>query len=188
MQSEGGPLLLLPVALLPEWGGSDAPPPDRVIKAAFRWNPGGPATDYDRACDVATSAGHAGVIDVADGEGLVLGEEPADTTWLPTEWGGLLVRWVYAPGQEQAARSLDALPADLEWEPAGALRVADSPLELFDSAEPGLTPGRRLRIELPAGTYTISHAAYAPDQESLFHVVRLVHAPGHGEARRTPGV
>jgi hypothetical protein len=90
IQSNGGPLLLLPSSLLGAWEGADEPEPYRGVEARSHWNPGGPATDYDRACDVPDLAG---TVPVGAGEGLVLGDEPLATTWwlAPEIGGGILV-------------------------------------------------------------------------------------------------
>jgi hypothetical protein len=74
---DGGPLLLIPEPLLTFWEGSSPPSGGRVVAATFRSNPDGPATDYDRACDVSG----LGVIPVGPGHALVLNDdEPFPTT------------------------------------------------------------------------------------------------------------
>lgn len=53
LESDGGPLLLVPSEHLLSWEGIDPPSDGRHIDTQFRWNgPDSPATDYDRACDV----------------------------------------------------------------------------------------------------------------------------------------
>lgn len=162
VSSNGGPLLLVPVAHLAEWRGTDAAPQD----------PGDdPSSDYDRACAVAT---YAGVVPVGRSEGLVLGDEPNDTTWISLERGGILARWVYAEGSEQGEAALASIPPDLAWDLVGTFRVTESPVELFDSAESGADPlGGRLRIPLAAGEYEIVRADYKPDADTWFQLVRL---------------
>jgi hypothetical protein len=141
------------------------------VVARFRWNPDGAATDYDRACDVSD---YVGLIQVGQSEGLVLGDEPNDTTWLSHPDGGLFVRWRYAAGEEQVEDALGAIPSSLAWQSAGELRVTESPLELFDSAEAGLEPcGQRLRVLLQPNLYSLSHAEYVPDAETAFQLIRL---------------
>jgi len=96
IESNGGPLLVLPCSLLSAWRGTDDPSPGEKVEATFRWNPAGVATDYDRACDVSD---FAGVIPVGSGEALVLADEPLPTTWLPAGDGGSLARWRFGPDQ-----------------------------------------------------------------------------------------
>ena len=171
IQSNGGPLLLLPATLLTEWSGSEAPPAAREVVASFRWRPGGPATDYDRACDVSD---YVGVIAVGAGEGLVLGEEPDPTTWLADGHGGILARWIHAPSGEEVAAALERVPMELSWELAGTFRVVGSPLVLFDAAEPGVEPLLpRLKLEVAPGLYAVAQVAYRPDAETALRLVRL---------------
>ena len=164
VSSNGGPLLLLPVAHLAEWRGTD------VVAARAPRDVDNSSSDYDRACAVAD---YTGVIPVGRAEGLVLGDEPNDTTWIALARGGILVRWVYAEGSEQAEAALAAIP-DLAWDLVGTFRVTESPVELFDSAESGADPlGGRLRIPLAAGAYEIARADYKPDADTWFQLVRL---------------
>jgi hypothetical protein len=165
VRSNGGPLLLLPIAQRPMWHGTDAGVAQSLGDADR------PLSDYDRACAVAD---YTGVIRVGGAEALVLGDEPNDTTWIPLGRGGILVRWVYAEGDEQAAAALASIPPDIDWEPAGTFAVAASPLELFDSAESGAEPlGERLHIALAPGDYKIARANYRPDAETWLQLVRL---------------
>jgi hypothetical protein len=74
---DGGPHLLLPVALAPLWRGVD-PTVENVLD---------PAPDYGRACAVPPPIG---AINVGAGEGLVLGESPPISAWAPSlESGGV---------------------------------------------------------------------------------------------------
>ena len=85
VSSNGGPLLCLPVAHLAKWQGTEA------AAAQDPSDADAPTSDYERACAVAD---YTGVIPVGSGEGLVLGDEPNDTTWVALARGGILVRWV----------------------------------------------------------------------------------------------
>ena len=146
IDSNGGPLLLLPLDLLGNWGGIE-PPKRRVVKAEFRWNPDGPATDYDRACDV---KGYLGNIDVGAGHALVLGDEPMPTTFLPAPTGGVLVRWVHAETEKELLTAIQALESFPNAEDTGFLQWPEGPLVLFDSACPGTKVGAdRLLVDLP---------------------------------------
>ncbi len=67
--SFGGPLMLIPKELSPDWEGTTVPE-DREVDADFRWDgPASSATDYDRACDV---VGDLQEIAIGKGRGVVL--------------------------------------------------------------------------------------------------------------------
>jgi hypothetical protein len=129
------------------------------------------ASDYDRACDVDD---YVGIITVGHGEGLVLGDLPAETTWLARPWGGILARWEYADGYDAMERALADIPDVLPWEPKGDLIVVSSPLELFNSAEPGIEPVLpRMTIDLAEGTYHVGWARHTPDDRTAATLIEL---------------
>ena len=142
------------------------------MTARFRWNDKEErACDYDRACDV---DGYTGVIPVGHGEGLVLGDIPASTTWLPRSFGGILARWEYADSETQMNAVLDVLPESLGWVDQGLFTVISSPLLLFNSAEPGAEMvSARLPIVLAEGSYTVRWARYAPDLDTAASLIEL---------------
>ena len=168
---KGGPLILIPEALLSEWTGIDVPS-YRVVEAKFRWSDKEPrASDYDRACDVDD---YVGVIAVGFGEGLVLGDLPQATTWIPQDFGGVFARWEYAEDDNAMDAALTAFPNSLAWEPKATFVVVGSPLELFNSAEPGMEPiFPRLMIDLEPGTYDVSWTRYAPNDSTAATLVSL---------------
>lgn len=73
VESGGGPLIAIPEVVLPFWTGADG---DEL------------ASDYDRACEV---DGLVGLLPVGNTTALVLGDEPAATSYLPEH--GTFVRW-----------------------------------------------------------------------------------------------
>jgi hypothetical protein len=129
-----GPLLLLPNCLLPEWSGIDVPE-FRTVEATFRWNADEPrACDYDRACDMRDEVG---VVPVGFGEGLVLSGGQRPTTWLPRSWGGIIARWEYGEGDDSVELALNGIPERLSWDWKTEFTTSSTPLEPFNSAEPG---------------------------------------------------
>ena len=64
VETAGGPHLVLPEKYAAAWEGCSTPSGGRIVEATFRCDPGGPATDYDRACSV---AGWIGAIPVGRG-------------------------------------------------------------------------------------------------------------------------
>jgi hypothetical protein len=93
----GGPHLVLPEACAAAWEGGAAPSAGRVVRASFRCDPSGPATDYDRACSV---EGWLGVITVGKGQALVLTGERDSAAYYRTRQGQhFLLRWHYSPSE-----------------------------------------------------------------------------------------
>jgi hypothetical protein len=159
VESGGGPLIAIPEVVLPFWAGAEG---DDM------------SSDYDRACDV---DGFIGLVPVGDTRALVLGDEPASTSYLPEH--GTFVQW-------RAAASKDALlsrvPAAIEaavWEPEVHWNVP-GPVVLFDAARPGTASARaaHLRIALEPGRYAVRAAYVEPEPEmwvSLVQLRRLTH-------------
>jgi len=169
------PLLLLAKDQLDAWEGSDVPSRDRSVEAKFRWNADGPATDYDRACDVNE---YVGLIAVGHRKGVVLGDEPLMTTWLPMADGGLLVRWVHADNEETVLAAAQRI-SDEAFEDSGLrLEVGPSPLVLFAACESGhdrIYP--RIEFELPCGRYRILTSLHRPDESTSLICHRLQAEP-----------
>jgi hypothetical protein len=117
IEANGGPLLLLPVDLLPAWDGIRPPADGREIVGRFRWNPEGRPCDYDRACDVDD---YIAPIPVGGGHGLVLGDIPAATAWLASADGngGSLARWVCGPNEGHFLACARSAPPDAFTEPS----------------------------------------------------------------------
>ena len=176
LQNHAGPLLFLPVSLLPDWSGVDVPD-YRPVSADFRWNlEESRACDYDRACDVND---YVAAIPVSHGEGLVLNDEPCATAWLPREWGGLFARWEYAESTHAMEAALSVIPDTLDWERKGDIGIVASPQSLFNSAEPGTEPVTpRLKIGLAQGRYDIRWARFQPDASTAVGLIELRLAPG----------
>jgi len=139
------PLLLVARDQLSSWEGTDIPSNGRKVEARFRWNPDGPPTDYDRACDIDD---YIGVIDVGTGKGIVLGDEPLMTTWLSLSDGGLLVRWAYSESENDLISSALTLTDDAYEDSGITFVVTNSPLVLFaacESSEDQIYPPSSLR-------------------------------------------
>ncbi|MET7287280.1 immunity 21 family protein [Streptomyces sp. NPDC005573] len=154
VESGGGPLTAVPEAVLPFWSGADGE---------------GPATDYDRACDI---DGDAALLPVGDGTALVLGGEPAATSYLPDH--GVLVRWSAANSEEELLAGARAGLESAEWGSELRWRIP-GPVVLFDSAWPGegLAGAEHLRVPLEAGTYAVRAAYVQPEPETWIGLVRL---------------
>ena len=180
-----GPLLLMPGEHLASWGGVEPPADGRCIEAQFRFRgQDEPATDYDRACDVAT-AGYLGLLDVGTGQGLVLGDEPLSTAWQPAadaaardgvdNTGGILIRWVYTNSEADVIGALKHVP-ETRWQDEGLVfSVGREPLYLLDATCPASEFERddHPTIQLPPGRYALATAEYAPDDHACLLLHRL---------------
>jgi hypothetical protein len=165
------PLLLVAKDHLDAWEGSAVPAEGRNVEARFRWNPDGPATDYDRACDVDD---FVGLIDVGPGKALVLGDEPLMTTWLPLKDGGVLVRWVCADDEEALLAAAHHIPNEDYQDSGLSFTVGDSPLVLLaacESSEDTIYP--RIEFEIPPGRYRILTSQYDADASTSLICHRL---------------
>jgi hypothetical protein len=177
IESAGGPLILLPSSDLSMWEGIRQPSAGRTVEASFRWNDHtGPATDYDRACDIEELIG---LLQVGNVEALVLGDEPLATAWHPyrARPGGVIVRWRYAEDKQPVSSRQAEMLALEGAEPVVTLRVRSSLLLMFDSAVAGsdLDVTEALLIELQPGTYRVSSAEFNPDERTslLLHRFEL---------------
>ncbi len=163
---DGGPLLLLPEKHLAAWEGAAQPSDGRIVEASSRYSPGSLATDYDRACNVEELLG---LIDVAEGQGVVFGDEPLSTTWLNSakEDGGMFVRWVYAENEADIIQFSKNIPDSVFIDASVSISVENSYLILFAACEASndiIYP--RLKISLPNGRYAFSTADVSDEQTS----------------------
>ncbi|MFD5087723.1 Imm21 family immunity protein [Kitasatospora sp. NPDC058406] len=156
VESLGGPLIVVPEAVLEAWSGSAG-------------NDDGTDDDYDRACAV---EGHIGLVQVGSAAGLVLGDEPASTAYLPAQ--SVFVRWSAAESEEAMLRSVDAAMRAAPWE-AGLLWQVPGPVVLFDSAWTGEECRREdhVRVDLEAGPYLVRAAYVGPDPQTWLTLVEL---------------
>lgn len=161
VSSLGGPLIVVPQSVLPLWTGGG----DSAHGSMKDWG------DYGRACAV---DGYLGLIPIGQRQGLVLGDEPADTMYLPAE--RTFLRWVAACEEKDlvdAARR--ALSAGVEWDADEDVSwVVDGPVVLFDSVWAGteLESGNHLLIDLEPGTYRVRAARRSDDDHTMI-LVRL---------------
>ena len=156
IESNGGPLLLLPESALRGWRGVDGPASGK--------------TDYERACAVLD----VGFIPVGARQGLVLADEPLPTRVYRAAPNLSLIRWRFAPN-DRAVDELLARPLpSLAWEPVGVLAANGEELVLFDSAFPGDDiVGASTRVSLSPGEYVIETAEFSPSSEIALQLVRF---------------
>ena len=149
----GGPHLVIPERYASDWEGCFVPSHGRVVQAKFRCNPEGPATDYDRACDV---GGWLGVIPVGSGEALVLHGDHTPATYYRRSQAHFLLRWHYAYSETELLDHFHDVQARLPVEETVTFRHPGGKLYLMDSVD---LPGRWLveheEFELPKGHYRV---------------------------------
>jgi hypothetical protein len=156
INSGGGPLLLLEKSLLPYWGGAYTSNGD---------------TDYDRACAI---EGYIGLIEVGDGNAIVLGDEPLQTSLLrlPNEEGLMVIRWEFAPDEFAVLNALGhegvRQQADI------SVSFKGGPLVLFDSAYSGLEIEDSLETTLRPGSYQLDTMRLQPNKQTslILHRIR----------------
>ncbi|MFG2447807.1 immunity 21 family protein [Streptomyces sp. M41(2017)] len=154
VESGGGPLIAIPEAVLPFWSGADG---DES------------SSDYDRACDV---EGFIGLVPVGDSRALVLGDEPASTSYLPEH--GVFVRWSAAESEDELLAVVPAALATAVWDPEVQWNVP-GPVVLFDAAWPGPASERtdHLKVALAPGRYGVRAAHVEPGPETWVGLVQL---------------
>jgi Immunity protein 21 len=122
------------------------------------------------------------VLVIGPGECLVLGDELMQTTMLPTNDGGLIVRWMYAESEEEVLRAARSVPEDVWEETQHRISVGNDGLLIFDSACPGddlpsiCGEGPEvswIKVSIPSGTYEVDAADYEPDESTRLILHRL---------------
>lgn len=159
MESGGGPFVLVPSSRVQRWSGA-----------------AGGGSDYALACGVAD---YAGVVAWAGVEVLVLGDAPLRTVIWTGHEPPVLVRWMYAPGEQAVMDALRCLVLDaLVPVEEAILTVAERGLVLFDAAEPG-SEAETSTLDIAPGRYRVLTFDYAPGEETrlLLHVFRDVCKP-----------
>src|SRR5690349_23596311 len=177
VESMGGPLLVLPVSALGEWGGS--------TQTGMLAGTGDVQDDYDRACEL---DGLAGVIAVGGKgrQGLVLADEPARTCYLPEYQ--TFVRWLGADSEAsliEAAKELLDDPA-VDWEECGTWET-DGPAVLMDSVTAGTelnvaypddgTMPQQAQISTPPGRWRVRAVHTWANEETSVGLVQLLALP-----------
>lgn len=152
ISSLGGPFVMM--------GKEDS----QVWKGA---SPAGADSHYQQACDV---KGLWGIIQVENHAAIILGDEPAQTTWIPLghDLGGTIVRWIYAENEEQVAKHLERMP-ESNWITDGTINITTGSMYVFDSAETvkeAIEAENLLTISLKVGAYEMRMQEYKPDAKT----------------------
>ena len=136
-----------------------------------------PASPYEMACEALDEG------TVADGPAgaLVIGEEVTVATFVPDEHGGMFIGVVWGDPQEhehalKQPMALDWAPV-MHWELSADDAVLLNATDIDDPEWLEDTDGSRLELSLAAGMYDVWLAAWEPDDETRFQLVRLVRLP-----------
>lgn len=150
----GGPLIAVPSSRLESWSGRHG-------------------DDLDRA---RSSDHYLSFVEVDGESALVLGDEPFDTTWLPTpaSGGGMFVRRLWSNSARDAIEAAHGISV-VDWSfEEGALDVTSGKLVLFDAARAGDALRSSVTIDLAPGRYAIATADAAPDEDTCIMAHRLL--------------
>jgi Immunity protein 21 len=166
--------VLLPESLAHMWGGSDPPTGDRKVEATFRFAGGGPATDYDRACDIKEPIA---MISVGTGTALVISHAPL-MTWITQNRGFcLVVALAWGELSDEVALQIvtDApdeafLPAEFRFSTGDLALILQAAADTFGSKH---GYGHE-RIPLKPGSYRVSSAARNADGGAAFMLHRFM--------------
>jgi Immunity protein 21 len=156
INTTGGPHLVVPEKHAAHWEGVSEPSHGRGVQSKHRFDKTGPATDYDRACDV---TGWLGVIRVGRGRGVVLADMPMSAAYYPWQRRHFILRWHYAPSEAALLAFFRSTVGGLVPEAEVRFRHPGGRLVLLDSSD---TPkdwlGEHSAFELPAGFYRVTAA------------------------------
>ncbi|MDT0466630.1 Imm21 family immunity protein [Streptomyces gibsoniae] len=176
VQSMGGPLIVVPMSALHQWGGCTE---DGVIVDGSDQ-----PDDYDRACAVEEYAEvmSLGGTGTTSAPVLVLGDEPATTCYLPEQ--RIFLRWLAADSDTRLLAAAEAVLSDpaTPWEECGVWET-DGPAVLMDSAEAGNDLGvpypdgrgqpEEAPVPVPAGRWRV-RAFHKTDEFPWVGVVQLL--------------
>ncbi|MEU2288211.1 Imm21 family immunity protein [Streptomyces sp. NPDC013178] len=174
VESMGGPLVVVPLSALAEWGG--------CTESGMLVGGTDTPDDYDRACEVEGLA-EAVAMRGEGAEALILGDEPATTCYLPEHRAFL--RWLAASSEAElvaAAERVLTSPA-IAWEDCGTW-TTNGPAVLMDSVSAGADldveyPGGGLpdsaSVPLPAGTWKVRAVHTEADEHTWVGLVQLLH-------------
>ncbi|HEY0495315.1 MAG TPA: Imm21 family immunity protein [Kutzneria sp.] len=165
VESEGGPLAVVPVSALSSWHG--------CTEAGVIVGDGASPDDYDRACAVDDLVG---LLLVGPSQALVLADDPARTCYLAEDRAFL--RWGCADSEADLLASAAATLADpgTTWAEFGTW-ITDGPAVMFDSAEAGIEDFDSVRAPVPlaAGRWRV-RTVQVDEQRTSFTLVQLLPA------------
>lgn len=159
IESDGGPLVLIPRSLLLDWHGNSQRKLDRN-------------TDYDRACSVDSEIG---VIGLSGRDILVFGDEPDRTCmFICSPHFFLVIRWRWARSESDLLSKIDVDDIkNIPLKRRGFLDVISDEYVLFDSAFSGNEVVDFLSIPLSSGVVCFDTIECKPDSSTCAVIHRF---------------
>lgn len=169
--TNGGPIIILPVAELKNWSGAFSVksieaqkiilvPEDDFLNPAV--------TDYGKACEIED---FIGTFDFGNDKAIVLGSEPDSTCIEPFKKDVFIARWIYAENDETVEFHLqsDELKNLSDWTFNEVINVRNTDYVMFDSADIGfdLYKDEAIFFTLEIGEYRLKTCEYKPDYETF---------------------
>ena len=143
VNSSGGPLICGEMAIATRWRGVFGLSSRSSVKS-----------DYARACDAKE---YLEVLRCGDGNVLVLGDEPLQSSFLRTESGGLTIaRWMYASSEDRALEFLRASSKSETLASPIRFEINGDCLLMFDAAIGGENLTDHQMTMLERGFYSIT--------------------------------
>lgn len=181
VDTDGGPLIVLPHRVLDQWKGVYPPEDGRRIDVKWRFDSTRPATDYDRALNAPSPVG---TIEVGDAVGLVLGSYMDNAAWYPLTRSaaiGAFVRVASIADKDKLLPIIDRLDFPDETVAIETWQIDDR-LRLFDASARGATTAREgVDIDVPAGLYVVHTWRYEDRAIAEVVVHRLMRSEREGQ-------
>jgi hypothetical protein len=172
MKSKGGPLICVERRLMPLWLGvrGNSLAIAHGVENAF-------ADDYARACNVVD---FLGLIALGDGNAMILGDMPLETTiWHAAEQLPMIIRVYYSDPDVNVINVLESgkeldFSTPLE---TSNIEVGSADLIVFDSADAGNDVENfrsHLTFKIPPGPYMLITKQFEPNDKTSVLIHRFV--------------
>ena len=134
---------------------------------------GAAESDYERVCE---ETDYLSAISCGTSQVLVLGDEPAQATFLATSSGPIIVRWIACDSVELADSVLAQIPDVLPHMQAVVQIQLDEPeLWMFDASSDGArAAGPELMVGISSGKFEVTTESYREGKSFDFWLHRFV--------------
>lgn len=133
-------------------------------------------SDYERVCE---AAGYLNVLACGTSQVLVLGDEPAQASFLQGSSGPFIARWIACDSLELADSVLAQIPDALtHLQPAIHFQIDEPELWMFDASSEGATStGSELMLHIAPGRFEVTTESYRGGRTFDFWIHRFVRIP-----------